>query len=83
MEDLMRNKVRCYHCGGTYDLGKVEVTGRYTDCSVWKAPCCGRTVDDRPWPHGGHYREVKGDSPYDDDGYYVMDDVGVIRWNDR
>lgn len=43
----MFSAVRCTHCGGVYDLGKVEVTGRYTDCSIWKAPCCGRTVDDR------------------------------------
>jgi hypothetical protein len=45
--DLMNSMVRCTHCRGTYDLGHVEVTARYTDCSVWKAPCCGRVVDDR------------------------------------
>jgi hypothetical protein len=39
--------VRCAYCGGVYDMGKVEVTARYTDCSMWKAPCCGTTVDDR------------------------------------
>ena len=39
--------VRCSNCRGVYDVGKVEVTGRYVDCSVWKAPCCGRVVDDR------------------------------------
>lgn len=38
--------VRCT-CGRIYDLGKVEVTARYTDCSIWNAPCCGRQVDDR------------------------------------
>ncbi|MGI5247565.1 hypothetical protein [Dactylosporangium sp. CA-139066] len=38
--------VRCT-CGQVYDLGKVEVTARYTDCSMWKAPCCGRQADDR------------------------------------
>jgi hypothetical protein len=43
----MFQPVRCTHCRGIYDLGKVEVTARYTDCSMWKAPCCGRTVDDR------------------------------------
>ncbi|WP_045740798.1 hypothetical protein [Actinoplanes rectilineatus] len=42
----MFKPVRCT-CGGIYDLGTVEVTGRYTDCSVWRAPCCGRTADDR------------------------------------
>lgn len=39
--------VRCTHCGGVYDAGKVEVTARYTDCSMWKSPCCNRLVDDR------------------------------------
>lgn len=43
----MSNLVHCAHCRGTYDLGRVEVTARYSDCSVWKAPCCGRVVDDR------------------------------------
>lgn len=44
----MRNPVRCLRChNGLYDLGMVEVTARYTDCSVWKTPCCGHTVDDR------------------------------------
>lgn len=38
--------VRCT-CGQLYDLAKVEVTGRYTDCTLWKAPCCGRQADDR------------------------------------
>ena len=36
---------RCHH--GVYDLGMVEVTARYADCSVWKTPCCNQTVDDR------------------------------------
>lgn len=39
--------VRCTHCSQVHDAGKVEVTARYADCSVWKSPCCGRTVDDR------------------------------------
>jgi hypothetical protein len=39
--------VRCTWCGGVYDLAKVEVTARYADCSMWKAPCCGAQVDDR------------------------------------
>ena len=43
----MTSPVRCRYCRRIYDLGKVEVTARYTDCSVWKAPCCGVTVDDR------------------------------------
>ncbi len=38
--------VRCTWCSGIYDVGKVEVTARYTDCSMWKAPCCGQHVFD-------------------------------------
>jgi hypothetical protein len=45
--ESMTFPVRCAHCRRIYDLGAVEVTARYLDCSVWKAPCCGRTVDDR------------------------------------
>jgi hypothetical protein len=47
--------VRCTRCGHVYDLGKVTVTGRYTDCSVWKCPGCGITVDDRPVGWGDHH----------------------------
>ena len=43
----MSSPVRCTHCSGIYDLGKVEVTARYADCSMWKSPCCNRLVDDR------------------------------------
>jgi hypothetical protein len=43
----MSQPARCTHCDGIYDLGTVEVTARYADCSMWKSPCCGLTVDDR------------------------------------
>jgi hypothetical protein len=43
----MQQPVRCTWCGDVYDLGTVTVTARYTDCSGWKAPCCGIIVDDR------------------------------------
>ena len=40
--------VECAHCGAVYDLGSVEVTARYVDCSVWTSPCCKRPgCDDR------------------------------------
>lgn len=42
----MTYPVRCT-CGQVYDVGKVEVKARYTDCSIWNAPCCGRQADDR------------------------------------
>jgi hypothetical protein len=38
--------VRCT-CGQVYDPAKVEVSQRYMDCSIWKAPCRGRQADDR------------------------------------
>lgn len=41
--------VECRHCSGTYNLMAVETIARYADCTVFKAPCCGRTVDDRRW----------------------------------
>lgn len=50
--------VQCTHCRGTYDVGHVEVVARYSDCSVFKAPCCGRTVDDRAWKSLPDYREM-------------------------
>jgi hypothetical protein len=48
MSEQMFSPVRCNRChNGIYDLGKVEVTARYTDCSVWRTPCCNQVVDDR------------------------------------
>lgn len=41
--------VRCTYCRTLYDLGAVEVIAQHADCTVYKAPCCGRTVDDRLW----------------------------------
>lgn len=43
----MFSPVRCTHCRGIYDLGKVTVISRYLDCSVWRSPCCDLAVDDR------------------------------------
>lgn len=43
----MSSPVECV-CGEIYDMGRVEVITRYTDCSAWRAPCCGRLTDDRP-----------------------------------
>lgn len=59
----MMSPVRCSHCGGIYDLGSVEVAARYTDCSVWKSPCCQRTVDDRGetgWKSRSDYTQLHG-----------------------
>ncbi|WP_328344718.1 hypothetical protein [Micromonospora sp. NBC_00421] len=44
----MFKPVSCNRChNGVYDIGRVEVTARYADCSMWKTPCCGSVVDDR------------------------------------
>lgn len=40
---------RCTHCNSVYDPGGVEIVARYADCDMFKAPCCGRTVDNREW----------------------------------
>lgn len=55
----MMYPVRCQHCRGVYSLTHVKVTGRYTDCSIWTAPCCGFPgIDDRPWVRDRHYQEI-------------------------
>lgn len=58
----MSSPVRCSFCRGIYDLGTVEVTARYTDCSMWKTPCCGTVADDRGetgWKPNRDYIPVK------------------------
>jgi hypothetical protein len=48
MTSQMFDPVRCNRCRtGVYDLGTVEVTARYADCSMWRTPCCNQLVDDR------------------------------------
>lgn len=63
--------IRCRHCSRVYDLGKVTVTGWYTDCSMWKAPCCGVLADDRKPPWGiSHYTEL----PRQDQAFLIADE---------
>lgn len=58
----MMSPVRCLLCHhGVYDLAGVEVTARYTDCSMWKTPCCGVTTDDRTWPRASYSKIKKND----------------------
>jgi hypothetical protein len=62
----MTSPVRCTHCGGVYDLGTVTVTGRYIDCTTWKAPCCGVPVDDRGdtgWKSRKDYIKIDVNAP--------------------
>jgi hypothetical protein len=60
----MAEPVQCCHCQGVYDLAtvtRVTVTARYADCSVWQAPCCQFTVDDRGetgWKSIPDYRRI-------------------------
>ena len=57
----MFSPVKCAFCSGVYDLGKVEVTGRYVDCSVWRTPCCKNTADDRGdtgWKRNKDYYKI-------------------------
>ena len=56
----MSNPVRCLRCGGVYDLGRVTVVARYSDCSVWRSPCCDIETDDRTPGWGGprSYEEI-------------------------
>lgn len=57
--DAMHLPVRC-RCGAVYDLGSVTVTARYTDCSMWRTPCCDIVTDDRLPGWGGPrtYEEI-------------------------
>lgn len=67
----MFKPVRCT-CGDFYDIGQVEVIGRYTDCSVWKAPCCGRQADDRGetgWKSTQDYTVIDKNNPFPTDMY--------------
>ncbi|GAA2347399.1 hypothetical protein [Dactylosporangium salmoneum] len=59
--------VRCT-CGRIYDLAKVEVTARYADCTLWKAPCCGRQADDR------------GETGWKTTQDYYRIDKGQVQW---
>lgn len=73
----MFQPVRCRRCGGVYDLGKVEVTARYLDCSVWKTPCCHQTVDDRGetgWTLRKDYERI------DKNAADAFDVYGNLRW---
>ncbi len=64
----MTSPVRCNRCrSGIYDLAAVEVTARYADCSMWKAPCCGAVVDDRGdtgWKSFKDYERIDPNNPH-------------------
>ncbi|MEU4781053.1 hypothetical protein [Micromonospora sp. NPDC023633] len=79
----MSQPVRCTWCGGVYDLGTVTVTARYTDCSMWKAPCCGATVDDRGetgWKSRKDYERIDSPDPINRRGQWASIDGRRARW---
>jgi len=45
----MISPVVCTHCGEIYDLTEAKVIHRYSDCTLFTTPCCGRQADDRQW----------------------------------
>ncbi|HEY9415195.1 MAG TPA: hypothetical protein VIQ30_10580 [Pseudonocardia sp.] len=64
-----------------YDLGTVQVTARYADCSVWKAPCCGSVVDDRGhtgWTSRKDYEHIDKANP--DGDRWVSINGRTARW---
>jgi hypothetical protein len=79
--------MQCAHCQAFFsEMAVTEVIARYADCDVYKAPCCGRTVDNRLWKSLPDMRRVDRDelrrSPHG-----VKDDMGrfvkVIRTADK
>lgn len=80
--ERMMIPVRCSHCRTVYDMTRVEVTGRWLDCTAWIAPCCKRSVDDRGsygiGPNRTHYQELTRDEvqAYADGTYYPLDIFG-------
>lgn len=77
----MTSPVLCLRCHrGIYDLGTVVVTARYTDCSVWRTPCCGLTVDSRGADGGWGIRADYERATSGDVG--VVDELGEedYRW---
>lgn len=54
----MRYPARCTRCSRVYDLARVEVTGHYADCSMWRCPGCKVTVSDRVGMADHHYVEL-------------------------
>ena len=63
-------RVICRFCHTEYDLGRVEVVARYAECTVFRTPCCGREVDDRP-KSLPDFRKVE-DVPYSDRMHDIM-----------
>lgn len=65
----MISPVRCTHCGKKYDLADVKIVARYADCTVFKSPCCDRTVDDREWKSLPDIERVERNDDWDCEMY--------------
>lgn len=50
---------RCMRCHKVHDAGHAEVVGQYADCTMWKCPNCGATIDDRPIGWGGSAEKIR------------------------
>jgi hypothetical protein len=55
----MVSPVRCLHCRTIYDMGAVQTTGHYADCSTWRCPGCRLLVDDRCLGGWGGRRDIE------------------------
>ncbi len=64
-------KVRCNFCGETYDLTMVRVVGRYSDCTVFKTPCCDRIADDLTWKSMPDFTRIVSFRPKSDPVGYM------------
>lgn len=57
VEDMF-SPVRCNRCGAIYDLGYVKTGARYSDCTCFTTPCCGRQADDRTWKGSPDFQKL-------------------------
>lgn len=60
----MISPVRCNHCGKTYDLTNVETIHRYSDCTVFKTPCCNKIADDREWKGLPDFKRITNENKH-------------------
>lgn len=49
---------QCTRCRHVFDGANVEVVARYSDCTVFKCPGCGSSIDDRPIGWGGSFKKL-------------------------
>lgn len=56
---------QCTRCYAIFDSGPVEVVARYADCTVFKCPSCGASIDDRPIGWGGSFKPMTADEAAD------------------